>query len=231
MRKMLLALALVAIISSAASANTWVWWELESSNNGAFANGGKGLPLRIFSGVMVPPGDYTFTLVMKMQTDATVATKGLIGYAMHLWRGPDTRVSSISDTNLNPLSWTLAPTGTGTAGEKILADYGRARGAATELGVGQTAQTFVRMTLATPYFCEGLSIYQSVAAGRFAFAPPTANTVYFGGNPGVSGATAVNFWNTASATFPVILFDVPEPATAALLGLGLLLLTRDRSGC
>jgi len=229
MRRILLALALVALVTSAASANTWVWWELAGSNNGATATQGKGLQLAITPGAQ-PAGDWTFDLVMKVSTDATVATKGLTGYATNLWRGADTTLTATNIQNLDPMGWGSTYVYHQVPGaDQLLNNEGRARSQSSQSGVGGTPVTMISLTIDVPagVYDAGKGLIQSVGASLFAFVPLTGNSVMFGSNPLVAGATAPA---TMPGTTPVIAFGAftPEPATLALLGLGFLGLIRRR---
>jgi hypothetical protein len=212
-----IAAALLLCMTAVANADTYVWWELESSNCGAVAIcQGQGKALTIEMPLVAPAGFYEFTLVMKMSNDA-VSTRGLTGYRTNLWRGPVSTLSWASPPTpfgdeytvglLNPLSWSGTKSGTINVTEKIMNNYGRSRATGQlTLWAGNSPKEWVRFTLkidrAVLVYNEQFYVYQSVAAGRFASGSP--NMIRFGPNNAVSGTTVVDTWAEASATLPVI---------------------------
>jgi hypothetical protein len=254
MRRLLLGLALVAITATAANATTFVWWEMESSNCEATAVGGEGQTLVIEKPLLAPAGFYEFQLVMKMRNNST-GTSGLTGYGTSLWMPPeDVGIKTFSgpfDPNnpstptpipyfgdesttglLNPLAWTGSKSGNVNVGQKILDNYGRKRASGQAAFGVQGVKDWIRFTLRInvpnePY-SETEYLYQSVGAALYASTVPT-QTVVFGPNTAVPGGTMVDDWATVHAYMPVIqIHAIPEPATLALFGLGLLGLIRRR---
>lgn len=236
MRRILLALALVAMATSAASAATTVWWEMVGSNCGATSTGGSGQTLVIEKPLVAPAGFYEFELVMKASADAAASTQGMTGYRSTLWMPPaDVGIKTLTAAVVdNPFNWTPAPVLNINVGQRLFDNSGRARGTGQQpLYAGNSPQILMHITLKinvpTEPFCEEEFIYQTVGLGLFGYAPLGQNTVKFGPNNFVPGGTAVDTWAGASATLPVIrIHAIPEPATLALLGFGFLALLRRR---
>jgi hypothetical protein len=117
-----------------------------------------------------------------------------------------------------------------------MSNYRRGRGSNSEttLSASNGPQDFIRFTmrLNVPTIAptEHHSVFQSVGPGLFASLPIAGDrSVYFGPNAGVPGATNVSTWAAASQTLPVIdICKIPEPATLAIFGVGLLMLVRRR---
>lgn len=238
MRRILLALALVALITSSSSAVTKVWWELESSNCGATAVGGSGAQL-VITPVTVPSGAYTFDLVMKISNDWSTSTlKGVSGYGINLWKMPGSAMSisnpaaGVGDEatwgNLTGTpSWTFSKTGNVNNGQLLLDNYSRAKTSAElYLNASNSPRLSIRVQLSAPTLADLGDVYESVSSALFGILPATANYVGFGDNTDVAGTAAVSTWAGVTGR-PVIKF-IPEPATLTLLGLGLLGLIRRR---
>jgi hypothetical protein len=244
MRRILLALALVAVATTAANATTYVWWEIESASTAyTVTSHGQGQTL-VIEAYKTEPGIYTFNLGMWIATDGTGGTvNGMSCERNNLWRGTDTAMTmgnTPEDANLNPLAWTGSAgstAGSQNNGDSFIKNLGRARQSGGEV-VGGTALKFINFTLIInaplgEQVCDTHYIYQTVGSTLYAWAPATPltlNKVVFGANPFVYGNTKVETFALASDTeLPVIaIHTIPEPATLALLGFGALALLRRR---
>jgi hypothetical protein len=219
--------AAVLLWPAPAAGAIWVWWTFEGGD-GEVVGSGKGQTLE----VIPTAGDFAhqYTFSMWICTDSSISTRGCMGYHNNLWHGPDRDMSIVSDPMeglLNPLGWTGPAGCDGTnEGDFLIRNFGRSCGSG-EGGISYSVKVFT-VTLeitgeAAPHY-----VYQTVGASLYQYDPPTQNYVSFGPNPLVSGSTAVIDWSAASLTLPVIAI-IPEPAALALLGFGLLALTRRRA--
>lgn len=245
MRRILLALALVAVATSAANATTYVWWELESAScPTTVTSHGQGSTLYI-EAEKTAPGEYIFNLGMWIATDGTGGTtNGMSCERNNLWRGPDTAMTMGNDpaaANLNPLGWSGSAgftAGSQNNGDAFIMNLGRARQSGGTVVGGGLSYKFIdfQVVINAPLgqeFCSVHNIYQTVGSTLYAWAPATPltlNKVVFGANPFVYGNTKVETFAAASDTeLPVIVIHtIPEPATLALLGFGALALLRRR---
>lgn len=235
MRRILLALALVGMATTAAAADTYVWWDLVGSNCEAVVKeAGQGHTLVIEKPLIATAGFYEFELIMKMSNTVANSTQGLTGYGTNLFKDaadPDApAIMAASWVNGNPLSWTGTVSGNINVGNKILDNTGRKTATGNQrLYAGNSPQSFItlvlRINVATEEFCDWHYFYQSVGAALYAQAPVGAHNVFFGPNPSVYGNAQVE----QPVGLPVIaIHAVPEPATLALLGFGFLALIRRR---
>jgi hypothetical protein len=233
----LLCVAVVLIGTGTASADpgTYVWWQLDSGDGSAITSGmGQTLQIVPAAGSFA----HQYNLSMWIATDATPNTSGCTGYRNHIWRGSDHDMAMTNDPTtglLNPLGWT-GPSGytAGTLnnGDYLIANYGRARGAGAQpINAVTGPLKLIAMTVQVTGSNSPHYIYQTVGTNLYGWnpvTPPTLNIVTFGANSSVYGGAAVNTWSAASQTLPVIAI-IPEPATLALFGVGLLMLTRRRA--
>lgn len=243
MRTILLSLAMLAAVATAANADINVWWQLEGSNCDAVAfDQGIGKMLEIHGPVVAPVGYYEFELSMWIATDGTGGTTN--GCARHrntLWRGPDMALTMQGNMTglLNPLGWTGSYAyGNPNIGERLIDNWGRSRGAGEPVIGGTTNNNLkmLSMTLkvdqAWMSYCDWVWVYQTVGSGFYGYLPTTGNKVFFGPNPWVYGNAAVDTWTEACQTLPVIGIhfggEPAEPASLALLGLGVLMVVRRR---
>ena len=227
MRRILLSLAIVAMVATSAQATAFVWWQMDAGPAGATATGGNGQTLNI-SGAA---GDYS--LSMWIATDAALATQGTTCYRNNIWRGADAGLTMNGDPMtglLDPLGWTGTAgytSGSQNSGDALILNWGKARsGTQTPISAANSPIKVIVMSLTVGAGAH--DVYQTVGASLFAWNPPiptTLNLVKFGPNANVAGGTSVN--NMPTGLQPVIHF-VPEPTTLALLGLGLLGLIRRR---
>jgi len=243
MRRILLSLALVAMFVTAAHADTYVWWTLDGSNCNAYAtDSGKGKALLIEKPLVAPAGFYEFTLTMHMTNDAG-STQGLTQERTSLWKNATDTATFSSDPVTSNLDAMAAEGGWATTyntvnqGQQIFQDYGRMTASGTpKFNSTSGERNWIQFTLRIPEGSEAFSTthnyYHVPGQHAFAMTPPTTagRRVYFGSNPAVSGnLTTYDTWAIAGATLPVIVIHaIPEPATLALFGLGLLGLIRRR---
>jgi hypothetical protein len=233
--------ALFLPVVASANPGTYVWWELESSNvqyTGLDQGSGRALQFWVSDNLPL----YQFQFVMKMANDQT-STNGLSAYRTNLWRGTPVAGNSLGRmTNdpltgeLNPLYWSGAAgfqSGSVNANESLIINYGRSgAGSDAKLNALNSPQAFIRLNLTIDVSgaeMQKCSVWQTVGAGLFRTQPPSPNQVCFGPNPAVNGSVAVSTWPEAALTLPVItVHGIPEPATLALFGVGLLVLVRRR---
>ena len=244
MRTILLSLVLFAAATTAANANIYVWWEIDSATVPyAVTDHGPGHTL-VVEDFVFAPGEYTFNLSMWIATDGTGGTvNGMTLHRDNLWRGADTSITMGNDPlagNLNPLGWTGSggyTPGSQNSGDALIMNWGRGRHTGGQ--VAATAMRWFEVALvfnATDWVQYGDTscVYQSVGTTLYGWAPTaplTLNKVFFGANPWVYGNTAVNTFAEASDTeLPVIIIqhNIPEPAAMALLAFGLTMLLRRR---
>jgi len=242
MRTILLSLAMLAAGATAANADINVWWQLDGSNCGAEAvDQGTGKMLMIGTPMFAPVGFYEYELSMWIATDgAGGTTNGCTGHRNTLWRGPDTTLTMQNeplDGLLNPLNWTgLSGYDNQNNGNKLIGNWGRARALGQPV-IGGTTNNNLKMLSMTlrvdrpaMEWCEWIWIYQTVGSSLYGHLPSAGNRVFFGPNTWVYGNTAVDTWAEACQTLPVvgIHVDPAEPASLALLGLGVLMVVRRR---
>lgn len=224
-RHLLVSCAILAAMTPAVPlfAQTDVWWQLESSNCWAYATGGgPNQTLSIFP--QAYPSGFTFeiTVAMWMHNYTGGNAAGLTSFRTNLWRGPCQDVvwinpptalgDQVSTGLLNPLNWNGTAEGAINAGERLIADYGRSRGAVPpRLNSANSPKKWVRFTLAFSGDQTGsFDLYQTAANGGFVATPDPS--VRFGANGWVPGNVAITDWETARRSIPVIriIFDPQE---------------------
>jgi len=244
MKTILLSLAMLATVATAANADINVWWQLDGSNcDAALLSQGEGRTLHADIPVCALAGFYELELSMWISTDGAASTNGCVSYRNNLWRGTDATLTMEGDPvagNLNPLNWT-GPAGYDAGsinnGDSLIMDWGRGRAAGqpaiwTDNSPLKVIEMRLRLNEPSVQFGPVTSVWQSVGANRFVWVPlpATLNKVFFGPNPWVYGNAAVDTFAEASDTeLPVIwITSIPEPTPLALLGLGLVMLSRRR---
>ncbi len=177
---------------------------------------------------------------MWFSTDGTGGTtNGCTAHRNTLWRGPDTTLTMENDPLvglLNPLNWNgTRGYGSQNSGEKLIGDWGRSRGAGEPVIGGTTNNNLkmLSMTLKVDCYsmdaCQWIYVYQTVGTGLYGYLPYAGRKVFFGPNAWVYGTTAVDTWAEASQTLPVVgiqFSGIAEPASLALLGLGVFMVVR-----
>lgn len=230
MRRILLSLAIVAMVATSAQATAFVWWQMDSGPAGSSATGGvQGQTLNITG----PAGDYNLSIWIA--TDAALATQGTTAYRNNLWRS-NAGLTMVGDPMggglLNPLGWTGTSgytAGSQNSGDALVLNWGRAR-ASGQTTISASNSPIKVYTLTVNVGTAGLvaDIFQTVGASLYGWAPvtPTSlNQVAFGPNAAVYGGLAANAMPTNAVA---MVHFIPEPTTLALLGLGLIGLIRRR---
>jgi hypothetical protein len=238
--RILLAAVIVVGLVSTAKAVNMVWWEAEPMNGDSFViQQGEGLNLELQCGLEIYP------LPMRCEWNITMYLRndqGISGWANDLGTMPDD--DSMSVEGFEYMTWYQSPKGLGYYYPFDYVNYAATTGsgdalltntAAFRLGtIGPPLPQYypngyplLRFTLSkdkTPEWVPGWTDIHTTGSDLGEWDATWYSIIQFGDNPPIW-----NFPGNSPAGPVISVFNIPEPATITLLGLGALLLARRRT--